>query len=475
MINHGGRSVNAAGRRRSRSNREPRQQQKRQHHRSAALLATIVSLSATATATVLLASLRSSMILPRADALFLMTSSHHQRRPPPSSSSRARGGGAGNHIHHQRHPRSGPKAESKTKRRPTESRSSSPLIVFYGMIFDRPRTHGEEQREGKDTDGSDNNSIDDNSNNEDEEDSFSKDMIERKQEFRQRYENFRGRGRWGGYSLQAIPHQNQIQRPPLPVVSTTKPSSSTSSPRTTTATTTTTQSKPSTPTALASSPTKSLEQRRQNNRRGGRPSPMLQITDIQQYKDEVVDSNDSSMVVVRFYASWCKACKAIESCYHRLPQEFSSSSVKFVEVPLTKENAFLHKGLEIPSLPFAHVYHSDDWEDLQQRQQQQRIRKDDGSEAVSSSSKTLVEEVKINKSKFPEFKRIIRSYVDRECDVYYSKGGNGGDGDEYDETAIDVVVATPPSHRDQQQKAAARAGGGVAAKVTNPEAAAPMA
>ena len=33
-------------------------------------------------------------------------------------------------------------------------------------------------------------------------------------------------------------------------------------------------------------------------------------------------------------------------------------SVKFVEVPLTKENAYLHDGLGVPSLPFAQLNHT---------------------------------------------------------------------------------------------------------------------
>lgn len=311
----------------------------------------------------------------KADALFLMTSSHHQRRPP---SSRAPGSGPSTTA--------SPKLKSNTKWR-RESRSVSPLIVFYGMVVGR-RGYGMESEKdekipGKEIERTNVSKFDD--------DLFSKDMIQRKQEFQQRYEDFRGKGRWGGYSLVAVQQDIQPKRVPLPVVSTTKPTSS--------------------PKSISPSVRNSMKERQQR-RRAKRAEPMLQISDIHQYKDEVVDSADSSIVVVRFYASWCKACKAIESNYHRLPQEFPSS-VKFVEVPLTKENAYLHKGLGVPSLPFAHVYYNDD-------------HIDNNGTGEKLSSCRLVEELKIKKNKFSEFKRVIKSYINKECDVHYHSGKNIG-------------------------------------------------
>jgi hypothetical protein len=65
--------------------------------------------------------------------------------------------------------------------------------------------------------------------------------------------------------------------------------------------------------------------------------------------------------------------------------------IKFVEVPLTKENAYLHEGLGVPSLPFAHIY---------------------------DPSVGLVEERKINKIFFTEFKDALKNYADG--GVFYS-------------------------------------------------------
>jgi thiol-disulfide isomerase/thioredoxin len=123
--------------------------------------------------------------------------------------------------------------------------------------------------------------------------------------------------------------------------------------------------------------------------RKNKAPPIIEVTDIQGYKREVAEETDR-MVCVRFYAKWCRACKAVMPMFRQLPQEFPG--VKFVEVPLTKENAYLHKGLEVPSLPFGHLYHPD---------------------------VGLVEERKISKDKFNEFKNILKTYVDGECKVKY--------------------------------------------------------
>ncbi|OEU07354.1 hypothetical protein FRACYDRAFT_213160 [Fragilariopsis cylindrus CCMP1102] len=189
---------------------------------------------------------------------------------------------------------------------------------------------------------------------------------------------------------------------------------------------------------------------------------MIQVTDIQQYKDEVVDAKDSAIVVVRFYATWCKACKSIEGNYHRLGQEFPSDVVKFVEVPLTKDNAYLHKGLNIPSLPYAHIYYNNDCHNDDNKLTSTTCTVSSSS-SFSSSASTLVEELKINKNKFSNFRRIIRSYANRECEVYYSttpsspSNNNNNDDDgvnnknnkdnDMDEGIIKVLSTSPHHHK----------------------------
>ena len=64
------------------------------------------------------------------------------------------------------------------------------------------------------------------------------------------------------------------------------------------------------------------------------PSKIVEVVDIHQYKTEVADVQDQ-LVCVRFYAPWCKSCKAIEAPFRRMPQLFAGYPVKFVECPVT--------------------------------------------------------------------------------------------------------------------------------------------
>ena len=117
-----------------------------------------------------------------------------------------------------------------------------------------------------------------------------------------------------------------------------------------------------------------------------------EVMTIQEYKAVVADEKDQ-MVVVRFYAPWCKSCKAIKQPFRKMCRD--NPSVKFVECPVTKDNAYLHEGLGIPSLPFGHIYHP---------------------------QAGLVEERKINKNMFQEFNDVLQTYIAGECDVEYPEG-----------------------------------------------------
>jgi thiol-disulfide isomerase/thioredoxin len=129
---------------------------------------------------------------------------------------------------------------------------------------------------------------------------------------------------------------------------------------------------------------------------------------LQDYKRIVVDESQHQMVVVCFYAHWCRACKAVQPMFRKLAREhsFSSSSslpVKFVRVPLTPTNGFLHDGLGVPSLPYAHIYHP---------------------------TAGLVEERKINKRVFADFEKVLETYVQGQCDLEDDDDMWRGDGSE---------------------------------------------
>lgn len=60
------------------------------------------------------------------------------------------------------------------------------------------------------------------------------------------------------------------------------------------------------------------------------------------------------------------------------------SDVVFVDVPVTPENANLHQGLGVQSLPYGHIY---------------------------DPKNGLVEELSVTKKSMPEFEEKLRSYL----------------------------------------------------------------
>lgn len=120
-------------------------------------------------------------------------------------------------------------------------------------------------------------------------------------------------------------------------------------------------------------------------------STIVEVDNLIDYKKEVVDCEEE-IVVVKFYSTWCRSCKAMAPLYKKLSQELTTTiaSIKFVQVPVSAENAVLHKGLGVPSVPFGHIYHK---------------------------GAGLVEEQSLNKKEFRAFKDTLQSYVDGNCEV----------------------------------------------------------
>jgi thiol-disulfide isomerase/thioredoxin len=130
-----------------------------------------------------------------------------------------------------------------------------------------------------------------------------------------------------------------------------------------------------------------------------RASPLItEVKTLQEYKAVVADEREK-MVVVRFYAPWCRACRAVAAPFRQLAQRYQGG-VKFVEVPLTPDNAVLHQGLGVPSLPYGHIYHPE---------------------------AGLVEERSMNKKRFGEFTEILQSYVTGECAIDWEENDEAAD------------------------------------------------
>ncbi|EED89478.1 hypothetical protein THAPSDRAFT_263903, partial [Thalassiosira pseudonana CCMP1335] len=109
------------------------------------------------------------------------------------------------------------------------------------------------------------------------------------------------------------------------------------------------------------------------------------VNTLGEYK-EALDEERGKIVVVRFFATWCKACKAIQPSFYRMASLYPH--IQFLEVPVTNENANLHQGLEVPSLPYGHIYYP---------------------------GAGLVEELKISKKYFPNLVRMVRWYDTGSC------------------------------------------------------------
>lgn len=119
-----------------------------------------------------------------------------------------------------------------------------------------------------------------------------------------------------------------------------------------------------------------------------RGPPNFQVIDTLEDYKKVVGGNKDKLIVVRFYAPWCKACKAIAPSYHRLALTFPH--VSFIDVPATPSNANLHQGLGVPSLPYGHIYHP---------------------------SGGLVEELKMSRKYFTNFAETLQTYIDGQCEI----------------------------------------------------------
>ena len=117
------------------------------------------------------------------------------------------------------------------------------------------------------------------------------------------------------------------------------------------------------------------------------PSNVVTVETLAEYKT-VVGDEPHKVVAVRFYAPWCKACRAVAPLFYHMANKFPN--VKFVDVPVTEQNANLHQGLGVPSLPFGHIYHPHGG---------------------------LVEEVRMSRKFIPQFATKLQSYVSGSCDL----------------------------------------------------------
>ena len=140
--------------------------------------------------------------------------------------------------------------------------------------------------------------------------------------------------------------------------------------------------------------------RRRSSSNSKKKTNIIHVESVEEYKEKVVNEN-KCISVVRFYSQYCKSCRASEPHFYKLASDFSNVSaednylndgikVHFVEVPLNKHTSILHEALEVPSLPWTHIYHPD---------------------------AGLVEERAVSKKYINEVRKTLRCYVYGECDL----------------------------------------------------------
>ena len=115
---------------------------------------------------------------------------------------------------------------------------------------------------------------------------------------------------------------------------------------------------------------------------------MQEVRTLKDYKRVVIDeTRDDQLVVVWFYSPWCRSCKGVSKGVQALSREYKDD-IKFVQVPVLSDNATLHQGLGVKSVPFVHVYHP---------------------------KEGLLEERKLTRKYLTGFHRLLEDYRNGEC------------------------------------------------------------
>lgn len=124
------------------------------------------------------------------------------------------------------------------------------------------------------------------------------------------------------------------------------------------------------------------------------PRNVFVVDNLKDYKTIVGDERHK-IVAVRFYATWCRACKAMAPQYYGLANKYQQDTI-FVDVPVTDKTAALHQGLGVSTLPFSHIYHP---------------------------QAGLVEELKLTRQDVSAFEQKLQSYLNGYAEVTYDSEG----------------------------------------------------
>lgn len=121
------------------------------------------------------------------------------------------------------------------------------------------------------------------------------------------------------------------------------------------------------------------------------------VHNMDEFKEALHENHD--FMVALWTSPWCKACKTLYPAMKALAKHHPN--VKFIEIPVLEDNANLHQGLEVPSVPYLHLYLSDS---------------------------QLAEETKLNRKRMSAVHKMLQDYQQGECSLERLDGSNGNGG-----------------------------------------------
>lgn len=111
---------------------------------------------------------------------------------------------------------------------------------------------------------------------------------------------------------------------------------------------------------------------------------LVPIDTLEEY-NLAMSQHETDIVVIRFYSTWCKSCASVAPSYRRLARR--NPKATFLDVAVSSKNTDLHEGLNIPYVPYGHIYHSNQ----------------------------IVEEMKISKIDWNIFERKVKNMMQGYC------------------------------------------------------------
>lgn len=117
----------------------------------------------------------------------------------------------------------------------------------------------------------------------------------------------------------------------------------------------------------------------------GHPA-VRRVTNLAQLQE---GTHGDQIKVVRFYADYCRACKAMTPPFYRIAQT-KSDDVTWMEMPANPDTMPIIRALDVPAVPYCHIYHP---------------------------QLGLVETLRLRKQFMSDFAQILQSYQDGECSL----------------------------------------------------------